>query len=440
MDPLSLTASIVAIIGLTGNVGTVLEKLYRLRRAPEEVLALLNEISDFRAVLLNLNNIIECLQVEDGNPQYAQWQEGLRRSSSQLNMYIEMAKTQLLELEKLVENRVMDPPRALGKKPSIPRLRWVRAAQDIKAFQYRLTEIKGKIHMTLSTLTTSQISQVKLQFLSVEAMISQVRDQQREMSAVNAKILRDIQQAVTQREFSPDEHGQAPLPHSARIGESTPQETTARDTSENPQSELLRWRRILDTPPAPYTKLEVLQINTTHTFPLTCNPRCSCICHGRKGVQTPSFLQKIVGSLFVGYVGGLVRKPKCDEPRCSRPSQRSTRITYYFPMWLISYAIAMTLSGPQATITALRIRDREEPIFQHARNDNWNQIVELFDKGLASFLDVDQDGWSILQVSLTSTTDEFDLTSCSGPLLMARRRPVRCYYRQEQILMLRITP
>lgn len=427
MDPVSLTASIIAIIGLAGNVGTGLERLYRLRKAPDEVLALLNEISDFKAVLLNLKDIIEGLQVDHDPSHHRQQREALQSCASQLTMYIQRAKDQLLGLEKVIEYRIVTLPGAEDKVPSINRFRFARAGQDIQKFQRGLNEIKGKIHMTLSTLTTSQVSQIRIELLSIEGMVSQVRDQQREMSAMNTSILRDIQQAVAQRDVVSDEDEQAPPRDSARIGEPTPQKIMSYDTSEDSQSELLCQRQTNSTVSSSYSKLDVLQINTTYTHRLACNAWCSCACHRRGGLQTPSFLQKVVGSLSVGYVGGLVQTTKCDEPRCLRPSQRSTRITYYFPMWFISRAIAATIRGPQVMITALRKRPSSDVVFTFAEMDNWKEISKRFDEGHASVLDVDEEGWSILHVSCASPNAEFVLMLNSGRLLVAHLRPVERY-------------
>lgn len=75
MDPLSLTASIITIVGLAGNVGTGLEMLYRLRKALDKVLTLLNEISDFRAVLLNLKDVIDGFSIDHDISHHRRQQE-----------------------------------------------------------------------------------------------------------------------------------------------------------------------------------------------------------------------------------------------------------------------------------------------------------------------------------------------------------------------------
>ena len=46
MDPLSLTASIVAIIGVGGQAAKAIKKLASVRGAPASILALHNELSD----------------------------------------------------------------------------------------------------------------------------------------------------------------------------------------------------------------------------------------------------------------------------------------------------------------------------------------------------------------------------------------------------------
>lgn len=44
MDPISLTASIIAVLGLASKVSNALRSLYDLRHAPQEILELANEV------------------------------------------------------------------------------------------------------------------------------------------------------------------------------------------------------------------------------------------------------------------------------------------------------------------------------------------------------------------------------------------------------------
>ena len=53
-DPLSITASVIAILGAADSVGKVLSKIRLLNASSDELLALINEVSDFKVVLYDV--------------------------------------------------------------------------------------------------------------------------------------------------------------------------------------------------------------------------------------------------------------------------------------------------------------------------------------------------------------------------------------------------
>jgi hypothetical protein len=58
MDPLSFTASLIAVIGLTTTAAKTMHQLIvSMRQAPDVVLALSNELSDLALVLLEVKHI-----------------------------------------------------------------------------------------------------------------------------------------------------------------------------------------------------------------------------------------------------------------------------------------------------------------------------------------------------------------------------------------------
>jgi hypothetical protein len=58
MDPLSISASIVALLGAAGAVVNGLQKLTSIYHASNSLLALINEISDFQVVLCSLSSVV----------------------------------------------------------------------------------------------------------------------------------------------------------------------------------------------------------------------------------------------------------------------------------------------------------------------------------------------------------------------------------------------
>ena len=59
MDPLSLTASIIAVIGTGGEVAKAIKKLASLKGAPNLVLALNNEISDLLLLVFAIQDVFQ---------------------------------------------------------------------------------------------------------------------------------------------------------------------------------------------------------------------------------------------------------------------------------------------------------------------------------------------------------------------------------------------
>ena len=57
-DPLSVTASVIAVVGAATNVINTSSSLIKtLRHAPTEICALINEVEDLRAVLVDVEAI-----------------------------------------------------------------------------------------------------------------------------------------------------------------------------------------------------------------------------------------------------------------------------------------------------------------------------------------------------------------------------------------------
>ena len=49
-DPLSITASIIAVVGAAEGIGTIINRIKTFREEPDELFSLINEISDLRIV------------------------------------------------------------------------------------------------------------------------------------------------------------------------------------------------------------------------------------------------------------------------------------------------------------------------------------------------------------------------------------------------------
>lgn len=148
-------------------------------------------------------------------------------------------------------------------------------------------------------------------------------------------------------------------------------------------------------------------IRTAHFSRSACKPWCACRCHRETKWCSPSILQSIIGSLFVGYSGMPRQRLSCDETSCQLQSQPVVYVTYFFPSWFLARAISVMvattpLAGPVVSLKVQRTVPGDADIFTYARLGNVDKIKTLFEQGLASPHDVSfQSGITPMHVSMS---------------------------------------
>ena len=140
-DPLSITAGIVAVVGAAGGITKTLGKIKDLRNAPDELLALINEVSDLRLILNDLQHYIL---------QNTQRQQILQEELQHLSILVGRAKDKLLQLDELIQYRLVKPDSIFGEI-KVSKREWARARSSIVRFQQSLRDIRLNIatHMVV---------------------------------------------------------------------------------------------------------------------------------------------------------------------------------------------------------------------------------------------------------------------------------------------------
>ena len=144
MDPLSVTASVIAVIGAAREITKAILKLRILNKAPSEFHTLINEVADFQAVLGNVDAVLSSRNEEANLPQ-----EPMLSLSRSLNE----AKGKLLELSQIIENRLTKPAPA-GEEPRVVRQKWLRERARVKAILGDLKDIRVSLAVMLGALHT----------------------------------------------------------------------------------------------------------------------------------------------------------------------------------------------------------------------------------------------------------------------------------------------
>ena len=137
-----------------------------------------------------------------------------------------------------------------------------------------------------------------------------------------------------------------------------------------------------------YIGLTVQQCEVT-----TSRQSCLCRCHWRRKWQSYQVLDKIVGTLFLGYSSAPNLTQGCDLPSCSRNQRSLSSVLYIFPSWFLQRAISIVLlythrDGPSMSLRTLRLRRLADPVFHFATVGEVTQIKALFDRGEASPFDI----------------------------------------------------
>ena len=136
-----------------------------------------------------------------------------------------------------------------------------------------------------------------------------------------------------------------------------------------------------------------------------CRSGCICACHAQDRNQTPSFLDRIFGQLFVGYAGIPVLSAKCDNAVCQKSQQPQIQAEYWFPAGVFWNQIIRFQATYQANVgptwqlkTLRRVPDGAEAV-TFAMTGNIDGLKSLFVNGYASPVDVsDTRGYSLLRV------------------------------------------
>ena len=134
----------------------------------------------------------------------------------------------------------------------------------------------------------------------------------------------------------------------------------------------------------------------------SCRAPCSCSCHIKTRLKTPSILDYVLGLLFITYNSRPLTSMsgKCNLSSCRKQGLSTAEITYTFPRWFIQRMIAIKVKsmGPELILRVSRIRPKNAAIFLALENNNVEIARELLTAGEASVLDVNQEGQSLIHV------------------------------------------
>lgn len=147
MDPLSLTASIITVVGAGSAVNKGLKKILLARNLPDIVLQLNNEVTDIKYVVHDVDNLLRQhaqINLDDRRPS---------QSQASLAWALERAKQTLLALESLIAYELTTVDSHDGRT-KIDWISWLRVESKVKSLKDDVRTDRLRLSAALSLLAS----------------------------------------------------------------------------------------------------------------------------------------------------------------------------------------------------------------------------------------------------------------------------------------------
>ena len=380
-DPLSISASIIAVLGAAEGIGKTLNKIRNIREAPIELLALINEISDMKVVLSDTGNHF----IQNISNMHLQ-----REHSQHMTTLLDRAKEQLLQLDELVQYRLVRPG-STSQKVQLSRREWTLATSTVQSFRETLRDtrlnkiaqmsvINAFVFMTVMYIKAEEINPVIRSYQSrIGFMITEIHTlangfEETELRTGNERTVQRLDEQTSLLNSILNNQAQLSTllqPHSTAVSESSRLNEEQSFHSATSIKAKLNYRR----------------------FP--CTSHCGCACHKSRRSTSPLLVQRAIGTIFLGYFGcPLSIFWRCTESSCQGQQAFQISVIYLFPSWFFARLLAVTFLKRYGTelhvsLKVQRVVPTGAEVFRLVRLDDVTGLKRLFSKGLASLNDVE---------------------------------------------------
>ncbi|CAG8018580.1 unnamed protein product [Penicillium salamii] len=385
MDPLSVSASAIAIATLAAQTCNALSDLRSLCQAlPGRLHAVNNEVADLNLVLFQVS-----LLIED--------RASLPESKvSAIPHLLRQADKKLAEIKDIVCQLAVAC--RVSRIPIFRAHAWQKEQGRLQSLQEDIRTVKANLNIILGASNSQDMTKIRLDIETISTVTLESSQQQialkdnflNGLAAVDQRIARVEDMLRTQSH-------QVQASQFTQVGTSYDMSTARR---QRPSPSIKKERQ-----PATI-RSEGVGIRVT-PFAVTCRTGCPCSCHVQQKTTSPALLNRVLGRLFVGYAGLPLFSPKCDLEACRKSRASQVSLEYWFPLGFLSSTIVRLQVGYQPNIGTLlqldtlrRVPDTAQCV-SFALNGDIDGLKYLFKNGLASPRDVSTTrGYSVLRWAL----------------------------------------
>lgn len=367
MDPLSISVSVLAVIGAAGFV---VKTVKAIDHAPQELIGISNAAKALETTLEDINRL----------------QSAGHKLSQGLIFHIQRSEEKLLSLSRYLEDHGRTSPNKL-RSP----IYYIRYQEKLRDYEKQLREVRDDLGLALSAVTYGQTGRIEVDLQQL--VISRRSTRQ------------DLAEQKVQLEYlakKTEEMGQAQIQMAKLLesiknqGSSNHDEELVKDSSAtvvqlHHSIQMEKELEKLEPLGEQELKGSVLPAQNTHTRAnLQCLSVCRCACHKRRRLCTPQSTRDWFGSLSVTFSEIGTLSSDCTVSSCARNLSPSASISVTLPSWLASSIISVWLKsapieGPKLLLRSSRII--ETPAYYTAEQGNLTALRQLYAEGRAGIHD-----------------------------------------------------
>ncbi|GIZ49101.1 hypothetical protein CKM354_001214000 [Cercospora kikuchii] len=357
MDPLSITAGIIAILGAATTTTSTLSKLRAAGKAPELFDELSNEVEALRSVLVVVR---VCLR----RVQHSEFEQDIHESIGGL---LQNTTDVALELRSMLEFQLRaDEGRTKEGRTKVNRRDWMKYGPEVERIKQKIRDARDNLQTGLTALNVIQgditrqlVVQIQGFHISQQDGLPAAPSPSLQQMLANYAASNPLSEILQYSGADSMRQG-IPLPHVTQLSQ---QNRIAAASSQQAQHVVSQNESVAtsDLAQKRYHPMPILEnqdkssiiiagndvtlsssyvqssapeavIVTATLSGRRCHVSCDCACHVRIAGCTPRWLKGVLGQLMFDYIPAIYTRP-CTKDSCLKASHKSS-FSYHFPSWL----------------------------------------------------------------------------------------------------------
>ena len=395
MDPLSVSASVVALLGAGGTLAKLLRKGIGLKNAPDVLRALNDEVSELQATANDVNDLLWTANRDsDDHP------------PKSLISSLSRVKSILLQLESYVSYQLTIVT-ADGEGNRLDKSVYFRAEHRLQEFKDEILTSRIALAAALSLFASSIGMRNRIQSRQISSSLEELHNKFEMAPALAVRVLDTPQQIVFPQTTLRPIGTRGELPE-GRLGVSSgsdhPRDRPGINPGapSNPQND--DYQMVVSREPRDQTQHKSASL--VQLMQDSCDASCHCPCHSINQIRSPKLLHAFLGSFFLSYRAHPSLKQACSV-RC-RARVSGITCVYAFPPLLLERVISIFYScglarGPELLLRVMRRRNLETVknlMYGGSQSYALKEMKRMLDCGEASVLDIDRNGDTILMTAV----------------------------------------